>query len=605
MRASAKYIWIIIVVLFVGGFLLAQTSGLLGTSPVTNTTAVATVNGEDILATTWYQATQNIEQQQTQQSGRSVTLDERDQIANQAFEQLVSDVLLRQEYKRRGIIVTDDEIRAAALNSPPPQLMQSPDLQTDGQFDPEKYKRFLSSSVARQEGMLVQLEQYYRNEIPKEKLYDQVAVDVYLPDTHLWERYRDSHDSSQVSFVLFSPDRIPDSEISVSDDEVRAYYDAHKKDFDRPGRAKLSFVVIPRQVTAADSAAVRAHALALRAKILGGEKFADVAKAESADSGSAANGGSVGSGGRGRFVKPFEDAAYALKPGEISQPVLTQFGYHLIKLDSRKGDELSVSHILLKIDQTEAEATATDRKADSLSKMAASIDQPQKLDEAARTLKLQILHAWATEGTPLTVNGKLIPSIAPWAFKGVKQGETSELFDTDDGYYLARLDSLQPAGTTPIEQAKDEIRRRLMTDKKLEKLGTQARNFAKLAAAGSLEDASKLTSIPVLHTGMFTRVTGDPALGGLPEVIGAAFALPIGAVSEPIKSVGAVVVERVDRRVPADSAAWEAQKSTQRATELNAMRQQRVRAYLDNLRQAAKITDRRKQIEAATRRSGQ
>jgi hypothetical protein len=93
MRASAKYIWIIIVILFVGGFLLAQTSGLLGTSPVTTTTAVATVNGEDILASTWYQATQNLEQQQTQQSGRSVTLDERDRIADQAFEQLVSDAL--------------------------------------------------------------------------------------------------------------------------------------------------------------------------------------------------------------------------------------------------------------------------------------------------------------------------------------------------------------------------------------------------------------------------------------------------------------------------------------------------------------------------------
>src|SRR4051812_37401262 len=104
MRASAKYIWIIIVILFVGGFLLAQTSGLLGTSPITTSTAVATVNGEDILATSWYQVTQNLEQQQTQQSGRSISLDERDRIADQAYEQLVNDVLLRQEYKRRGIM---------------------------------------------------------------------------------------------------------------------------------------------------------------------------------------------------------------------------------------------------------------------------------------------------------------------------------------------------------------------------------------------------------------------------------------------------------------------------------------------------------------------
>ena len=88
MRASAKYIWLIIVVLFIGGFLLAQTSGLLGRAPVTNTTAVATVNGEDILATTWYQTTQNLEQDETQRSNQSISLDQRQRLMDQAFEQL-------------------------------------------------------------------------------------------------------------------------------------------------------------------------------------------------------------------------------------------------------------------------------------------------------------------------------------------------------------------------------------------------------------------------------------------------------------------------------------------------------------------------------------
>jgi peptidyl-prolyl cis-trans isomerase D len=95
MRASAKYIWIIIVVLFVGGFLLAQTSSLLGRAHVTTTTAVATVNGEDVLATTWYQATQNLEQEETQRSNQSISLDERQRLMDQAFDQLVSDALLR------------------------------------------------------------------------------------------------------------------------------------------------------------------------------------------------------------------------------------------------------------------------------------------------------------------------------------------------------------------------------------------------------------------------------------------------------------------------------------------------------------------------------
>jgi peptidyl-prolyl cis-trans isomerase D len=323
--------------------------------------------------------------------------------------------------------------------------MQAPDLQTDGQFDPAKYQRFLSSPLARQQGLLFQLEQYYRAEIPKEKLFDQVASDVYISDEQLWRRFQDTHDSAQVSFVAFGPDRIPDSAVRVSDDEVRAYYDTHKKLFERSGTAKVSIMVIPRTVTAADSAAVRAHAVQLRSRILGGEKFEDVARAESADSVSAANGGSLGKGPKGRFVAPFETAAYVLKPGEISQPVLTQFGYHLIRLDARKGDTLTLSHILLRIQQSDSAAAKTDRRADSLARMAASTDQPAKFDSAARALQIPVLKANVIEGNSLTVNGQFIPSVGPWAFQGAKPGETSELFDAEDGYYLSRLDSLTPA----------------------------------------------------------------------------------------------------------------------------------------------------------------
>lgn len=605
MRASAKYIWIIIVILFVGGFLLAETSGLLGRAPVTNTTAVATVNGEDILATTWYQATQNLEQEATQRSNQSISLDDRQRLMDQAFEQLVADALLRQEYRRRGITVTDDEILQAARFNPPPQLMQAPDLQTEGQFDPAKYQRFLNSPLAKQQGLLFQLEQYYRTEIPKEKLFDQVATDVYVTDEQLWRRFQDTHDSAQVTMVAFGPERIRDSAVRVSDDEVRAYYDSHKKLFDRPGTAKVSILTIPRAVSAGDSAAVRNRLLALRARILGGEKFEDVAKAESADSGSAANGGDLGKGPRGRFVPAFETAAFALKVGEISQPVLSPFGYHLIRVDSRKGDTVSVRHILLRIQQSDSAATRTDRRADSLSRIAASQDQPAKFDQAARELHIPILKSPVIEGNPLTINGQFIPSVGPWAFQGARPGETSELFDADDGYYLARLDSLTPGGTQSLDQAKNDIRAYLLRQKKIDALLPQARNFAKVAAGSNLEAASKLMNMPVVPTKYFTRVTGTQELAQAPEAVGAAFTLPLQVVSEPIRGSGEVVVLRVDNRIAANRAAFDAQREVLKQQALGQLRRQRVTEFLTNLKSVAKIDDRRKQVEASTRRVGQ
>ena len=605
MRASAKYIWIIIVVLFVGGFLLAQTSGLLGRAPVTTTTAVAKVNGEDVLATSWYQVTQNLEQEATQRSNQSISLDDRQRLQDQAFDQLVTDALLRQEYRRRGISVTDDEILQAARYSPPPQLMQSPELQTEGQFDPAKYQRFLQSPVARQQGLLLQLEQYYRTEIPKQKLYDQIATDVYVSNEELWRRWQDSHDSAQVSFVAFGPERISDSAVRVSDDEIRAYYDTHKKQFDRPGRAKVSIIIIPRSVTAADSAAVRAHAVALRSRILGGEKFEDVARAESADSVSAVNGGSLGRGGKGRFIAPFETAAYALKPGEISQPVLTPFGYHIIRVDERKGDTLALHHILLRIQQSDSAASKTDRRADSLARMAASTDQPAKFDDAARALHIPVLRAQVIEGNPLTINGQFIPSAGPWAFQGAKPGETSELFDAEDGYYLARLDSLTPGGTLSLDDAKGDILTFLRNQKKVDLLIPQATNFAKVAAASNLESAAKLLNMEVVKTKPFTRVTGVPELARFPEAVGAAFTLPLNTVSEPIRAMAGVVVERVDTRTPASRTAFEARREMLRQQELQQLRQARVRDFLTNLRAVAKIDDKRKQIEASARRTTQ
>jgi peptidyl-prolyl cis-trans isomerase D len=605
MRASAKYIWIFILVAFVGGFLIMETSGLLGSAPITTNTAVATVNGDDILASVWYQTAQNLEQSATQESGQSVSLDERQRFQDQAYEQLIADALLRQEYKRRGITVTDDEILQAARFNPPPQLMQAPDLQTDGQFDIAKYQRFLNSPMAKQEGLLFQLEQYYRNEIPKEKLFDQVVSDVYVSDAQLWRKWQDSHDSAQVSFVLFPPELIADSAVRVTDDEVRAYYDAHKKEFDRPGRARVSILIIPRVVSAADSAAVRAQAAQARARILGGEKFEDVARAESADSTSAVQGGALGRGPKGRFVEPFEAAAAKLKPGEISPPVLTQFGYHLIKLDERKGDTLSMRHILYRIQQSDSAAALTDRRADSLARIAATSTEVGKLDEAARILRIPIVRTDVIEGNAVTVNGRFVPSVGPWAFQGSAVGETSELFDAEDGYYLARLDSIVPGGILTLDQAKADIRTYLIRQKKVDALMPQARNFAKVAAGGSLESAAQLMNQKVLKPKPFTRVSGAPELTNLPEAVGAAFSMPLDVVSEPIKAPGGVVVMRVDERKAANKAAFEAQKEMLRAQELQQARQQRVRDFLANLRAVADIDDNRRDVEASARRVSQ
>src|SRR3954469_6510483 len=163
MRSLAKWVWLFVAVAFVGGFLLVETSGLLGRTTITPTTAVAVVNGREILYTDFMNRVQQQvqqEQAQLQQRGstQSLTQDDNRRIENDVFDQMVMEVLLAQEYAKRRILVTDDEIKMYARELPPDQFQTLPELQTNGQFDMAKYQRYLSSSAAKQQGVLSYLE---------------------------------------------------------------------------------------------------------------------------------------------------------------------------------------------------------------------------------------------------------------------------------------------------------------------------------------------------------------------------------------------------------------------------------------------------------------
>jgi len=600
MRSSAKFVFWILAIAFIGGFLLFQSSGLIGRAAVTPTTAVASVNGTDILYTDWQRRSSQLMQAAQQQAGQSLSQDEVQRIENQAFDEMVQDILLQQEYRRRGITVSDAELRDYARFAPPSWITSAPELQTDGQFDPSKYQRLLASGQARQSGLLVQLEQYYRSEVPKQKLAEQVTAGVYVTDLDLWRAWQDANDSASVSFVAFRPTPTA-ADSNISDADLRKYYDAHKEEFDRSGHAVVSVLSIPRIVSAADSAAVRARILALRAEIAGGAKFEDVAKRESADTVSGVNGGDLGKGPKGRFVPDFEKAVETLKPGELSQPVLTPFGYHLIRVDSRSGDTTALRHILLRIQPSDSSEAKIDREADQLSKIAAGSDQPAKFAEAAKTLGLKPFKVSVTEGEPARFEDRYIPSVSAWAFSGVKPGEISDLFDAEDGYYLAQLDSITPGGKT-FEAVKGDVRARLARDRAVERAIPQAEALSVAARSSSLEAAATAQKLTVQKTGLVNRSGAASAFGSVGEALGAAFALPVGAVSVPIRERDAVFVIQVDARKPADKVAFEAKKKELRAARIQQIRQQRLQAYFEDLRKSAKIDDRRKEITAQLKR---
>jgi parvulin-like peptidyl-prolyl isomerase len=309
----------------------------------------------------------------------------------------------------------------------------------------------------------------------------------------------------------------------------------------------------------------------------------------------------MGTRGKGTLDKSLETAAFALKVGEVSQPVLAPDGFHLLKVDAKKGDSVTIRHILIRPAQSDSNATLTDRRADALSRIAASATDAQRFDSAAKELQLTPETAQVVEGQPLFTGFGIAAGVSAWAFGGVRPGETSDLFDTDEAYFLARLDSIVEGGQAPFEEVQHDIRGLLMRRKKVELMATQARAFSERAKAASLETAGKERDYTITKSNMFARATFVPGLGRLNPAIGAAFSLPIGAISEPIATDDGVFVIRVDRRTEASRDAFEAQKVVQRANAMRVLQEARIREFMEGLREGADIKDRRKQLNAAQR----
>ncbi len=591
-RNAAKPLMVIVAFTFFA-WLVVDLSGITGNTGLLTKTAVGKVNGRNIDARTYQSVVQqNIDARQREAPG-ALGLEDYQEIRDQVWEQFVQNTVLDAEYKRRGITVTADEIAEAMRTSPPPEFQKIPEFQTDSQFDLAKYQRWLTSSVAQQ--YLPSLEAQYRDQIERSKLLRVVTADIYLSDGALWEQYRDEHEQVKIGLAaIIARNIVPDSAVKLSDGEINAYYKAHLDDFDRPATSFLSFVALPRLTTAADTAVARARADSARAEIAGGAPFADVARRESTDSVSAKAGGDLGEWTKGAMDPAFDSAAAKLPLNTLSQPVLSQFGFHIIEITSRKGDKLKGRHILIPIEVAGAHRDLLDAQADSLEKLGADKADPAALDTVARALHLPVGKTGAVqEGTKVQLGNLVVPDAGVWA-STAKKGQTSPVIETSIAYYVFRVDSLQPAGVPPLGQIRDVVAYQARADKKLQRGREIGREFyQRVQAGGSLQAVADSMKLPYKEFGPFPRV--NPPVDD-PIVVGTAFGLDSGKVSPLLDTKQGIYVLKILQHTKADSAAFVKDLDNYRARMINLARQDRVRNYLEALRHAAKVQDDRKKV---------
>jgi len=592
MRENTKWIMLVTALAFValmvfewGMDATGRSAGGLG--------QIGSVNGDPIMYEEWQAAYRNLSDRVQEQQADPLTSQQVDDLEDSAFDELVNRVLVQQELERRGVRVTDDEIRQAARFNPPPGIREA--FQGEQGVDLQQYQEYLASPAA-DPRILTYIEEYYRDVIPRGKLLRQISSGVYLTDQELWRRWLEQNETVEIRFVALNPmTRIADEDVSISDDEIRDYYEENQEEFELPSVAEVKAVVIGKAPTPADTAAVREQARTLLEELGADGDWQEIARAESGDAATAESAGELGVLRPQQLVPPMDSAVFQGPVGEIQGPIRTRFGLHLVEVQERWArDSVRARHVLLPFDRTDDSEIAMLTMADSLEALA----EERTLTEAASIVDLPVVDAELTEDFSFVPGAGQVGEGLDWAFEEAIPGDVSPVFENQQAFYALELVGTRPERIMSLEEAESSIRQTLLRRKKIERSVEEGREIV-----GSLDQGTSLGQVATDHglqiqeAGPFTRTDFVPGLGRQNAAIGAAFGLDEpGDHTDVVETASNVYVLELMQRTEPDRSAWEAQKATQRLQEVAQIEQARLQEWLDALRANARIVDRRAEV---------
>ena len=549
---------------------------------------IGSVNGQPVMYESYMAAYRQLYDQVQRGQEELISSQQNKEIEDAAFDEIVTQLLVLQELRERGIKVTDREVSEAAQFSPPDYL-QAQFVDDAGGLDLQAYHTFLATLPPEQ---LILLEAYYRDVIPRGKLLRQVSSGIFVSDAELWQEFQDQVEQVEIRYVPMDPStRYDDEAFSVSDEEIEDYYGSNQEEFEVPARASLKVVVLDKTPTASDTAAAYSGAEELMQEIREGEDFAEIAQAESTDQPTASLGGDLGVFSKGRMVPAFDSAVFAAAPGQLVGPVQTSFGLHVIEVQDRwSQDSVKARHILLPITRTDESEIQLLTLADSIE----DLGEEMALDQAAVLAGLTATTLDVAQNFPFLPGAGQVSEGADWAFEEASPGDVSPVFETPTAFYSLELVSSEPEGILPLEGARAAIQATLLFDAKMNQARIDAQGLVGLIRGGMvLANAASDLDLDVRMTGLFSRSDFVAGVGRQNAAIGAAFGLEPGEVSEVVPTPANVYVIEVLTRTDADSTAWLTQLTEQRQTAIALRQQARLGEWIEALRASADVRDRR------------
>ncbi|MFH0128966.1 SurA N-terminal domain-containing protein [Variovorax sp. VaC1] len=480
---------------------------------------VARIEGHDITKPEW-DAQHRIETDRIRQQSPNVdpTVLESDALRYATLERMVRDRVLAAAAAKANMTVSEERLTRIFAQDPGLAAFRKP----DGSFDTETFQRVTGRTPQQYEAAV-------RSDMATQQVLLGISGTTFTPPALAATTINAFYDTRQIQVARFGPDSFA-SKVTVSDADIETYYKDHTAQFQAPEQANIEYLVLdleaakknivvseadlksyyeqntsrfgskeerrashilitaPTSMSAADRAKAKAKAEELLAEVKKAPNtFADVARKNSQDPGSAEKGGDLDFVTRGAMVKPFEDAMFALKKGEISGIVETEFGYHIIHLtDIKPAVVPPFEQVRATIENEVRGQQATQEFAKAAETFTDAVYQtPDSLKPAADKLKLTIQTANNVARTPAPgATGPLASRnflSALFASDSLERKQNTEAIEVGSSQLASgRVTQYTPAHPVPLAEVKDRIRAQLVTERAA--VLAKAEGEAKLAA---------------------------------------------------------------------------------------------------------------------------
>ena len=478
-----------ILVLFVTSMAIG---GLVGGASITDIfggrqdNEVGSLNGKPILFEDFNQLVSNEINRMDQQSGRLISDEEREYIRAVVWERLIADLIIQEQITENKIVVGDEEVLFQMKNNPPPFLQNSDAFQSFGRFDLEKY---LDAVLNPGQIDWKPIEDFMQNVyLPSYKLQQYITNAAAISSSDVLEDYKKRFLDYKIEVLHVTEKAIDQdfyNELLVdrpSDDELLDIYNENISGYDQPELRYLKYVKWPIISNATDSLRVKLEAEDIIFRLNDGEDFALLANTYTQDPSNSADpqnlkGGDLGWFNKGQLLPEFEIASFEAEKGSIVGPILTQYGYHVIKVNDKRivesNEQVNASHILLTIQP--GRGTENDLK-DTASIFALEANE-YGFFALADSLGLEIQDSNGLRKESIFVdNFGVGRSAVNFAFNNV-EGSTSDAIKNDNFYGVFFLDKVDKETVISFEDVKEDLKNEFLSEFKKNHIKTLAESI--------------------------------------------------------------------------------------------------------------------------------